>query len=87
MSIITSDEIVEFETYKTHKNLKCHYQNSPFRVYIAPNIRIENKDAIDFLKSLEDNTVDHINVDPPYNIGFDGEAGWDTFPSEEAYLE
>jgi len=48
---------------------------------------IENKDCIEFLKGLEDNSIGHINVDPPYNIGYDGGAGWDTFPSEEAYLD
>ena len=50
------------------------------------NIAITNKDCIEFLKSLDDNSVGHINCDPPYNIGYDGGAGWDTFPSEEDYL-
>jgi DNA modification methylase len=30
--------------------------------------------------------VHHCNLDPPYNIGYDGGDGWDTFPSEENYL-
>jgi site-specific DNA-methyltransferase (adenine-specific) len=51
------------------------------------NIQIENKDCLELLKTLEDNSVGHINVDPPYNIGYDGGEGWDTFESEEAYLD
>ena len=50
-------------------------------------IEISNQDCLDFLKSLPDNSVGHINNDPPYNIGYDGGAGWDTFPTEDAYLE
>lgn len=50
-------------------------------------ITLKNKDCLDFLKSLDDNTVGHINCDPPYNIGYDGGDGWDTFPSEDAYLD
>lgn len=51
------------------------------------NISIQNKDCIDFLKGLPDNSVGHINCDPPYAIGYDGGDGWDTFKSEEVYLE
>lgn len=50
-------------------------------------INIENKDCVEFLKTLSDNTVGHINCDPPYNIGYDGGAGWDTFSSEGEYLD
>jgi DNA modification methylase len=49
--------------------------------------RIENKDCMDFLSTVEDNSIDYINVDPPYNIGYDGGDGWDTFESEDAYLQ
>lgn len=50
-------------------------------------IEIQNKDCLTFLKGLEDNSIDYINVDPPYNIGYDGGDGWDTFPTEEEYLD
>jgi len=50
-------------------------------------ITIRNQDCVDFLKSLPDNSVGHINADPPYNIGYDGGDSWDTFESEAAYLE
>lgn len=51
------------------------------------NITIENKDCLAFLKSVETESVDYINTDPPYNIGYDGGDGWDTWPTEESYLE
>jgi|TARA_B100001094_G_scaffold215676_1_gene209751 site-specific DNA-methyltransferase (adenine-specific) len=50
-------------------------------------IEIKNENCIDFLKSLPDNSVGHINADPPYNIGYDGGDDWDTFPSEKEYLD
>lgn len=50
-------------------------------------ITIKNEDALDFLMKLDDNSVDHVNCDPPYNIGYDGGKGWDSFPSEEEYLD
>lgn len=50
-------------------------------------VDLHNKDCIEFLKTLADNSVDHVNCDPPYNIGYDGGDGWDSFPTEEAYLE
>lgn len=51
------------------------------------NIFIENLDCIEFLRTLEDCSIDYINVDPPYNIGYDGGDGWDTWPTEDSYLE
>ena len=33
---------------------------------------IENKDCLDYLKTLDDNSVDLVLTDPPYFIGFDG---------------
>lgn len=51
------------------------------------DIVIENMDCLDFLKTIPDNSIGHINCDPPYNIGYDGGDGWDTFPTEESYLD
>jgi len=39
---------------------------------------IENKDCLEYLKSLEGESVDLVLTDPPYFIGFDGGKGWDT---------
>lgn len=50
-------------------------------------ISIHNQDCLEFLKTLEDDSIDYINVDPPYNIGYDGGDGWDTWPTEDSYLE
>ena len=48
---------------------------------------IENKDCLDYLKTLEDNSVDLVVTDPPYFIGFDGGKGWDKqWEDEFAYL-
>jgi site-specific DNA-methyltransferase (adenine-specific) len=46
--------------------------------YKNNGIELRNIDCLELLKTLPDNSVDFINVDPPYNIGFDGGAGWDT---------
>jgi adenine-specific DNA-methyltransferase len=48
--------------------------------------KIENRDCLEFIKNQPNESVHHINCDPPYNIGYDGGKGWDTFPTEEAYL-
>jgi DNA modification methylase len=50
-------------------------------------IEIVNLDCVEFLRTIEDCSVDHINADPPYNIGYDGGDQWDTFESEDAYLD
>lgn len=41
---------------------------------------LQNKDCIDYLKSLPDNSVHHCNFDPPYNIGYDE---WDKWEDED----
>jgi site-specific DNA-methyltransferase (adenine-specific) len=41
-------------------------------------------DAIEFLKTLENESVDLIFADPPYNIK---KAEWDTFTSQKDYIE
>lgn len=41
-------------------------------------------DAIEFLKSLESESIDLIFADPPYNIK---KAEWDTFSSQKEYVE
>ena len=39
---------------------------------------LENKDCLEYIKSLDDNSVDLVLTDPPYFIGFDGGKGWDS---------
>lgn len=52
--------------------------------YEHPNGKLYQGDAIDWLSSLEDETVDLIFADPPYNIK---KAHWDNFESQEQYIE
>ena len=49
---------------------------------------LENKDCLEYIKSLADNSVDLVLTDPPYFIGFDGGKGWDSCWSDEIeYLD
>ena len=48
---------------------------------------IKNVDCLEYLKNLEDNSVDLVLTDPPYFIGFDGGKGWDSqWKTEDEYL-
>jgi site-specific DNA-methyltransferase (adenine-specific) len=51
--------------------------------YEHPNGRLFVGDAIAWLRGLEDESVDLIFADPPYNIK---KADWDNFESQEAYI-
>ena len=49
---------------------------------------IENKDCLEYLSTLDDDSVDLVVTDPPYFIGFDGGKGWDSqWKSEQEYLD
>lgn len=48
------------------------------------NGKLYKYDAIEFLKSLENESVDLIFADPPYNIK---KAEWDTFASQKEYVD
>lgn len=45
---------------------------------------IYNLDCFDFLKQIDDNSVDLAVIDPPYNMH---KADWDTFKSQNQFLE
>lgn len=48
---------------------------------------LQNKDCLDYLKSLDDESMDMVLTDPPYFIGFDGGKGWDRqWKTEQEYL-
>ena len=48
---------------------------------------ITNSDCLKYLKKLPDNSVDLVLTDPPYNIGFDGGKGWDSYwKSDREYI-
>jgi site-specific DNA-methyltransferase (adenine-specific) len=46
--------------------------------------KLYNLDALEFLKSIPDHSIDLIFADPPYNIR---KAEWDTFESQKKYIE
>lgn len=58
--------------------------NTPKLFYTHPHGEIWVGDAIIWLRSLETESVDMIFADPPYNIK---KAEWDTFESQEQYVE
>jgi site-specific DNA-methyltransferase (adenine-specific) len=58
-------------------------EGEPSVFYKHPNGELWNGDSIEWLKSLEPESVDLIFADPPYNIK---KADWDTFESQEKYI-
>lgn len=58
--------------------------NTPVLFYKYPNGEIWVGDSIVWLRSLEDESVDLIFADPPYNIK---KAEWDSFKSQEEYVK
>lgn len=53
----------------------------------APTVSIAEIDALEYVRSLPDNSVDMVLTDPPYFIGFDRGKGWDSqWSSEAEYL-
>jgi len=49
---------------------------------------IQNVDCLEYLKQIDDESVDLVLTDPPYFIGFDGGKGWDSqWEDESAYLD
>ncbi len=57
---------------------------TPKLFYSHPHGEIWLGDAINWLKTLESESVDLVFADPPYNIK---KAEWDTFESQQAYLK
>lgn len=52
--------------------------------YDHPNGKLFQGDATEWLASLNDESVDLVFADPPYNVK---KAEWDTFESQERYIE
>lgn len=49
---------------------------------------LTNCDCLDFLKTIESESVDLVLTDPPYFISYDGGKGWDSqWQSEDEYLD
>ncbi len=58
--------------------------DEPTLLYSHPNGEIRVGDAITWLRSMENDSVDLIFADPPYNIN---KAEWDSFESQEMYVK
>lgn len=67
----------------TGERLKKQENKNFSKIYNHPHGNLFEGDAILWLKSLENETVDLIFVDPPYNIK---KADWDHFESQEKYI-
>jgi len=60
-------------------------QNTGYRLhYRHQNGSLYQGDSMEWLKFLQEDTIDLIFADPPYNIK---KAEWDNFESQEAYIE
>lgn len=60
-------------------------QSTGHRLYYEhPNGRLFQGDSVDWLSSLVTDSIDLVFADPPYNIK---KAEWDSFESQEAYIE
>jgi site-specific DNA-methyltransferase (adenine-specific) len=60
-------------------------QNTGYQLhYQHENGSLYQGDAITWLKSLPENSIDLILADPPYNIK---KANWDNFETQEIYIE
>jgi len=65
-----------FPVNEKSENIQLHYEH--------PNGKLFLGNSIDWLKSLEAETVDLVFADPPYNIK---KADWDNFESQEVYIQ
>ena len=58
--------------------------NQPTLFYNHPNGQLWHGNSIEWLKSIESESIDMVFADPPYNIK---KADWDTFESQEEYIK
>lgn len=64
------------------KKKQVTIEKTPY--FETPYGKLYQYDAIEMLKSMEDESIDLIFADPPYNIK---KAEWDTFDSQKAYVD
>ena len=84
--IYTEDQlsliVAELESKESFNfNAKSLDSHSPYCVTTLGSLY--NMDAVLFLSSIPDNSVDLVFADPPYNIN---KAEWDTFESQKEYI-
>ena len=76
---LVEDIQLEIE-YKSRNKINGNY--TPY--FKTDYGKLYKEDAINFLKSLESNSIDLVFADPPYNIK---KAQWDTFSSQKEYVD
>ncbi|MFZ1024741.1 MAG: DNA methyltransferase [Limnoraphis robusta] len=74
---------LEFGTQQIKKNIKPLAQGFQLQ-YSHAHGQLYQGDSIDWLKSLDSESIDLIFADPPYNIK---KADWDNFENQEQYVE
>ena len=79
-----SQQALLFEIPMRGEQLPTIDDTSFFPVYKNKNNVRHEGDSIEWLKSIESETVDLIFADPPYNIN---KADWDKFESQEKYIQ
>ena len=85
MDQLTLIEPSELEQRAKGKIFVLQSNHQGFRLQFEhPNGRLYQGNSIDWLKSLDDASVDLVFADPPYNIR---KAEWDSFDSQEEYID
>lgn len=73
-----------FDSAPTGETVEVPTGNEVKKIYDHTNGSLFQGDSIKWLKSLDDESVDLIFADPPYNIK---KADWDKFDSQEEYIQ
>lgn len=81
---VTVREKTLFEDKSKGKIYKTKKRNSNGLIYEHPNGKLYQNESIEWLKTIETESVDLIFADPPYNIK---KTDWDKFESQEQYIE
>lgn len=74
--------VSDLELNFTHQGKQPEIPLRPF--HTTPFGKLYNLDVLEFLKSLDSDSIDLIFADPPYNIR---KAEWDTFESQKEYVD
>lgn len=85
---VYSEDQISFLVTELEPNSHLNFNNrnlEQLKAYFETNFgKLYNINALDFLKSIPDYSVDLVFADPPYNIK---KAEWDTFESQKQYIE
>lgn len=83
--VYPKDKLMSFvEEIQLEQEYKARKKNNDYLPYFETEYgKLYKDDAINFLKTLDSNSVDLIFADPPYNVK---KAQWDTFSSQKEYV-